>query len=109
MDRIVTPAQLASMVKNGTVRFFYLSANQQNNGAQGQFGGGPQGSNAASGGPQGGNNSSTAKLDSTNDDLVQWVTNSCTVVPSNLWQTSTTSKGGGAGGMQLYDCATLKS
>jgi 4-amino-4-deoxy-L-arabinose transferase-like glycosyltransferase len=98
-DRIVTPAQLAAMVKNGTVRFFYLSANQQNNGAQGQPGGGPQG----------GNNSATAKLNSTNDDLVQWVTNSCTAVPSNLWQTSSISSGGNrVSGMQLYDCASVK-
>jgi 4-amino-4-deoxy-L-arabinose transferase-like glycosyltransferase len=107
-DRIVTPTQLATMVKNGTVRFFYLSANQQNNGAQGQPGGGTQGGNAANGGPQGGSNSTTAKLDSTNDDLVQWVTKSCTAVPSNLWQTSTMSSGGRAGGMQLYDCASVK-
>lgn len=108
-DRIVTPAQLAAIVKNGTVRFFYLSANQQNNGAQGQPSGGMPGGNAANGGPQGGNNSATAKLNSTNDDLVQWVTNSCSAVPSNLWQTSSTNSGGNrVGGMQLYDCASVK-
>jgi 4-amino-4-deoxy-L-arabinose transferase-like glycosyltransferase len=107
-DRIVTPAQLATMVKNGTVRFFYLSANQRSNATQGQPGGGPQGDFGANGGPQGGN-STTEKLNNTNNDLVQWVTRSCTAVPSNLWQTSTTSSNGTggnrAGGMQLYDCA----
>ena len=71
-------------------------------------GGGSQGGNAANGGPQGGN-STSEKLNSTNDDLVQWVTKSCTAVPSNLWQTTTTSNGGRAGGMQLYDCASVKS
>jgi 4-amino-4-deoxy-L-arabinose transferase-like glycosyltransferase len=109
-DRIVTPVQLAAMVKNGTVRFFYLSADQQNSSrAQGQSGSGPQGGPGANGGPQGRNNAIEQKLNSTNDDLVQWVTTSCTAVPSNLWQTSSTSSGGNrAGGMQLYDCASAK-
>jgi 4-amino-4-deoxy-L-arabinose transferase-like glycosyltransferase len=110
-DRIVTPAQLATMVKNNTVRFFYLLANQRSNkSAQGQPASAPQGSPGANRGPQGGNTAIEQKLNSTNDDLVQWVTTSCTAVPLPLWQTASTSSGGNrTGGMQLYDCASAKS
>jgi len=46
-----------------------------------------------------------------NADLSQWVTGHCAVVPSSLWQnTSTPSINGGFGGRggagQLYDCAS---
>jgi len=110
-DRIVTPSDLSTFVSDGTVRFFML------NGGFGGFGGArsfnlndlsPQvrafvegrGSQGGFGGFGGGGNA----------DLSQWVTQRCAVVPSSLWQnTSTPSTNGGFGGWgsagQLYDCA----
>jgi 4-amino-4-deoxy-L-arabinose transferase-like glycosyltransferase len=82
-DPILTTSQLASLVKNGTVRFFLL--NSLGSGQQappqvldripeqfrdrpgGGFGGGQQSS------------------------LTSWVTQHCTVVPTSQWQSSTTT------------------
>jgi 4-amino-4-deoxy-L-arabinose transferase-like glycosyltransferase len=77
-DPILTTSQLATLVSNGTVRFFLL------NGSGG------------SGGPGGGQSS-----------LTTWVTQHCTAVSSSQWQsTSTTSDSGST--TQLYSCATTK-
>jgi len=86
-DPILTTSQLASLVANGTVRFFLL--NSSGEGARsGGIGGGQQGA------------------------LTTWVTQHCTVVPTNLWQSPASSSaqgsGGGFGGgnaNQLYDCS----
>jgi 4-amino-4-deoxy-L-arabinose transferase-like glycosyltransferase len=79
-DPILTTSQLASLVKNGTIRYFLINS--------GGFGG-----------PGGGQQSS----------LTNWITQNCTVVPSSQWQSasSTTSGGSGSsGGNQLYICNT---
>jgi len=77
-DPILTTAQLASLVKNGTVRYFLLN---------GSGGGGP-GSGQSS--------------------LTTWITQHCTAVSSSQWQsTSTSSSSGGFGGAaQLYACTS---
>jgi 4-amino-4-deoxy-L-arabinose transferase-like glycosyltransferase len=116
-DPILTTNQLASLVAKGTVRFFLLNSsgrrqissktlNQlpaqvreqiqqalQNGGFAGPGGGfgGFGGSQQAS--------------------LTTWVTQHCKTVPTNLWQSASSSsgRGGGFGGFggasQLYDCA----
>jgi 4-amino-4-deoxy-L-arabinose transferase-like glycosyltransferase len=89
-DRILTPAQLAAMVADGTLRFFYLPS-----GGGGSFGpGAPADASATT-------------------DLADWVQAACSAVPATAWQTTTAagqSTGGsgqrGPGGaQQLYDCA----
>src|SRR5437016_5646300 len=105
-DPILTTNQLASLVKNGTVRFFLLNSfnggrqlppqildripeqfrNRLGNGAAG-FGGGQQ------------------------NALTTWVTQHCSTVPASLWQSASTNSGSGngfgrGGANQLYDCAT---
>src|SRR5579859_2613749 len=111
-DPILTTTQLASLVKNGTVRYFLIGSdrggpnNAQNNTSNadtstatttatqngpGGFGGGP-----------GGNQQSS---------LTTWVTQNCKAVSTSLWQSSSTSSsaGGGFGGQgsdQLYECAS---
>lgn len=79
-DPILTTSQLASLVANGTVRFFLLGG--------GGFGGG--------GGQQG--------------SLTNWVTQHCTAVPTSQWQSSTASTNTGGfdrgGASQLYSCVT---
>ena len=106
-DPILTTSQLASLVANGTVRFFLMNSFgrgqipsqildqlpqqvrerlQNGAGGFGGFGGGQQGA------------------------LTTWVTQHCKTVPTSLWQSSSTSTGSsgfGRGGVsQLYDCAT---
>ncbi len=100
-DPILTTSQLASLVKNGTVRFFLLNSvgsgfqppqqildripEQFRDRPGGGFGGGQQSS------------------------LTTWVTQHCTVVPTSQWQSSATTTNntpGSFGAGQLYDCAT---
>lgn len=101
-DRIVTPSELAKLVANGTVRFFYIPATAS------------QSSSASTVTPTTSGSQASTNLDDTNDDLVRWVQNSCTAVPTTDYQTSTgTSSTNGAGRLQgrgggslvLYDCA----
>jgi 4-amino-4-deoxy-L-arabinose transferase-like glycosyltransferase len=107
-DKILTVAQLATLVKNGTVRFFLLSgggidlnsaipaaaleqmpAQIRTELEEGKvpFGGGP-------GGGMGGD---------VNAGLTSWVTANCATVSSSAYSSS------GAGGGQLYDCAAKAS
>ncbi|HEY6542921.1 MAG TPA: glycosyltransferase family 39 protein, partial [Ktedonobacteraceae bacterium] len=107
-DPILTTNQLASLIANGTIRFFLLNSfggrrqlpqqilNQlpsqvrdriQQGGFTGSgFGGGQQSA------------------------LTSWVAQHCKTVPSNLWQSASASSGTGGGGFgfgganQLYDC-----
>jgi 4-amino-4-deoxy-L-arabinose transferase-like glycosyltransferase len=108
-DQILTTTQLASLVANGTVRFFLLGmpGNRQHlpsqvlaqipqqfrNQAQGFFGG--------FGGFGNGRQSA----------LTTWVTQHCITVPAKQWQSTSTSSSAGtgfrlSGANQLYDCAT---
>ena len=114
-DKILTTQQLDALVKQGTVRYFLL-----------QSGGGPgfapsasmlkdlpasaraqieqRGAGGPGGGPDGGNSA-----------LTQWVSKSCTAVPSSAYQAASTTATSGAsgaavgGGMgaTLYDCGSL--
>lgn len=104
-DPILTTSQLASLVAHGTVRFFLVNSfnlkqlpqqilnqipeqvrNALQNGAGGPGGFGQQSA------------------------LTSWVTQHCTTVPTNLWQSSSTTSGtngfGRNAASQLYDCAT---
>lgn len=80
-DPILTPASLATLVGNGTVRYFLLGAGRG-------FGGFAGGGTAAS--------------------LESWVGNHCTVVPTATWQAGGPSRTSGGftfgGAQQLYDC-----
>ena len=73
-DPILTTNQLASLVANGTVRFFLLNG----------FGGGF--------GPGGGQ-----------DALTTWATQHCTTVPASQWQSTSATSGFGSPS-QLYSC-----
>jgi 4-amino-4-deoxy-L-arabinose transferase-like glycosyltransferase len=111
-DPILTTSQLASLVANGTIRFFLLNSftgsrqipqqilnqlpeqirNAIESGTGGGFGGFGGGQQAA---------------------LTTWVTQHCKTVPTSLWQSSSTSSttGGGfgrGGASQLYDCASAQ-
>jgi len=90
-DPILTLNQLATLVKQGTVRFFLLPTNgglpaqildQIPEQYRSQLASGPGGQNS----------------------LTTWVQKHCKTVPASLWQ-STPSSGSGNGN-QLYDCAT---
>ena len=74
-DPILTTAQLAALVKSGTVRFFLIN---------GSGGGGPGGGQSA---------------------LITWITQHGTAVASSQWQSTSTSSGSGrlGGAEQLYE------
>jgi 4-amino-4-deoxy-L-arabinose transferase-like glycosyltransferase len=78
-DPILTTAQLATLVKNGTVRFFLLN---------GSGGGGPGGGQST---------------------LTTWIKQHGTVVSSSQWQSSATSSisGGFGGTEQLYEITSV--
>ncbi len=77
-DPILTTAQLAALVKNGTVRYFLLN---------GSGGGGPGGGQSA---------------------LITWIEQHGTVVSSSQWQSSSSSGSGSFGGSeQLYEITSV--
>ncbi|GAC1614626.1 MAG: glycosyltransferase family 39 protein [Ktedonobacteraceae bacterium] len=107
-DPILTTSQLATLIANGTVRFFLLNAprtgqqippqildqipqqyrNLVRNGFSGFIG--------------------------QRSALTTWVTQHCSTIPTKLWQQSPSTSSGTIGGFfgrgganQLYDCATL--
>jgi len=108
-DPILTTSQLASMVSQGTVRFFLL--NTLRSGRQlpaqildqlpAQIRNRLQNGGGGFGGFGGFGQQST---------LTSWVTQHCTPVPTKLWQSSSSGTGsngfGPFGANQLYDCAT---
>jgi hypothetical protein len=101
-DRIVNPARLAALVRKGAVRYFLLSAGGRDRGAflperfRESFG--ERGRFRGPFGALGPRNS--------NDDLVQWVSKSCRVVPPSAYHAISPSFGG-FGGQQLYDCGAV--
>lgn len=84
-DRILTPTELAALVREGTVRFFLLNSSGSRSFANGT-----------------GGQDATA-------DLTAWVQTSCTVVSATTWQTTSGSGTSAASGQQLYDCAAVVS
>jgi len=106
-DRIVTPTGLATLVADGTVRYFYLPAGR-----------GGAATPARQGFAAGAARTSTGSSNATGD-LTQWVYAHCPVVPAARWHTGTAASnrggqaagapgpaGAGRGGQQVYDCAT---
>lgn len=96
-DRILTPAQLADMVQEGRVRFFYLSGS-------GNSGGGFN----ARGGTNNLNGANSASSIDGTSDLTAWVQAHCSTVAPTAYQASGGATGGGFGNqgqLQLYDCA----
>jgi 4-amino-4-deoxy-L-arabinose transferase-like glycosyltransferase len=106
-DPILTTSQLATLVKNGTVRFFLM--NSFNGGGQipsqilDQLS--PQIRERLQSGSGGGFGGFGGQQSS----LTTWVTQHCKTVPASQWQTSPTSTDSGGFGSarasQLYDCA----
>ncbi|GAC1349190.1 MAG: glycosyltransferase family 39 protein [Ktedonobacteraceae bacterium] len=109
-DPILTTNQLASLVANGTVRFFLLNSSGRGQLPQQILNQIPQQfrSQLQQAARQGGFGMQSA--------LTTWVTQHCKIVPSNLWQpasasSGTVSGGGGfnfGGANQLYDCAAAR-
>ena len=120
-DPILTTSQLKTLITNGTVRYFLFSGGGaltrgniqaildqlplqiQEMVKKGKFSGGDGGFGGGAGGFGG------------QSSLTSWVTQNCSVVSANLWEststsTSTDSGGGGFGqaasGGNLYDCAS---
>jgi hypothetical protein len=110
-DRVLTLPQLKAEIAAGTVRFFYLSGTAASTGTTGATAAGTFHATATQATTSSTSRSSTQNLADTNDDLTTWVQSTCSVVSSKLLQTatngSTTSatRTGSGGGMQLYDCA----
>jgi hypothetical protein len=104
-DPILTTNQLASLVANGTVRFFLLNSPGRGQLPQQILNQIPQQfrSQLQQAARQGGFGRQSA--------LTTWVTQHCKIVPSNLWQPASASPGTGSGGFgfgganRLYDCA----
>jgi 4-amino-4-deoxy-L-arabinose transferase-like glycosyltransferase len=111
-DPILTTSQLAALVKNGTVRFFLI------NGASNGQGQTSQNSRTSTKRTQQGNTGGAGGFSGfgRQSTLTTWVTQNCKVVPSNLWQSSSSSITGGFGfggrgfgeAQQLYDCASAQ-
>ncbi|BCL84600.1 dolichyl-phosphate-mannose--protein mannosyltransferase [Ktedonobacteria bacterium brp13] len=80
----LTTSQLATLVKQGTVRFFLLPTPPP-----------PPGNQVPSGGSE-------------QNPLTTWVIQHCQTVPTSLWQSSVTdSSDAPRTGTQLYDCAAV--
>ena len=95
-DPILTTSQLASLVANGTVRFFLLNSLRLPTQILNQI-------------PEQFRNSLGNGFGGQQGALTAWVTQHCATVPTSLWQSTSTSSGGGfgrGGANQLYDCAT---
>jgi len=81
-DQILTTAQLARLVANGTIHYFLIQGGRQ--------GGGP-----------GGGGGNTA--------LTQWITTHGTVVPASRYETGSTSTTSGGGQTSLYYVSSVSS
>jgi 4-amino-4-deoxy-L-arabinose transferase-like glycosyltransferase len=106
-DPILDAQKVATLVSNGTVRFFLLSSGRSNqrssnqqsaqsgNNTNQQQAGAPGGGPGGPGGQQ--------------SSVTEWVTTHCSTVPTDQWQTTQSqSQGGqlfGGGSQQLYDCS----
>ncbi len=123
-DPILTTAQLQTLIKNGTVRYFLLGG--EGGGGTGTRGGGFNSNDLPaqireriaaqgdrSGTPAGGFNGGAPAGGfggGSQSTLTSWVTQNCKVVPASSWQSSSSSSSSqsGTGGSQLYDCAATK-
>ncbi len=117
-DPILTTAQLQTLIKNGTIRYFLLGGGFGGTGAraggfnindlpaqireqiaaQGGNGAPPNGTPPTGGFGGGSSNSNQGTLTS-------WVTQNCKVVSIS---SSSSSSSSSQGGSQLYDCAAAK-
>lgn len=97
-DPILTPSQLASLVGNGTVRFFLLNNPARRSELFGSGNRAGTGQNRAMGFFWFGGSGQTA--------LTNWVTRHCTAVPANKWQSTANRMSNRA--TLLYDCAAGK-
>ena len=96
-DQILTTSQLATLVANGTVRFFLISMPRQSTRQQnGNFGSrfGNVGSRVGGFGGFGGFGGGFGNGQS---NLTTWVTQHCSTVPANQWQSTSTSSSTGTG------------
>jgi 4-amino-4-deoxy-L-arabinose transferase-like glycosyltransferase len=121
-DPILTTAQLQTLVKNGTIRYFLLGGGGAGAGTRGgsfnsndlpaqirtQIGARGDRTGAPTGGfgggiPTGGVGGGSQST------VTSWVTQNCKVVSASSWQSSSSSSSqSSAGGSQLYDCLAAK-
>jgi 4-amino-4-deoxy-L-arabinose transferase-like glycosyltransferase len=108
-DPILTAAKVATMVKNGTVRYFLLPSASDSGGAPAQL---PKALRTRLG--TGGGGLGAGRFGA-NNGVTQWVQKNCTVVRASQYS-STTSRAGATGvgpgafggGEALYSCGTRK-
>jgi 4-amino-4-deoxy-L-arabinose transferase-like glycosyltransferase len=102
-DQILTTSQLATLVTNGTVRFFLLNMPGKTQQLPAQI--------LSQIPPQSRNQAQSMFRSFGNGQqstLTTWVTKHCATVPAKLWQSTSTSprtNAGRSGTNQLYDCA----
>jgi 4-amino-4-deoxy-L-arabinose transferase-like glycosyltransferase len=111
-DPILDTQKVATLVSNGTVRFFLLSGGRSN---QQSAQSGNNGNNTNKQAAQSGNHThqQAGGPGGQQSSVTSWVTNHCSTVPSDQWQSTQSqnqdgqSFGGGFGGgsQQLYDCS----
>ena len=90
-DQILTTSQLATLVTNGTVRFFLISMPRQSTRQQ-------HGSISGSLGSRfGGFGGGFGGFGNGQSNLTTWVTQHCSTVPANQWQSTSTSSSTGTG------------
>jgi 4-amino-4-deoxy-L-arabinose transferase-like glycosyltransferase len=109
-DPILTQSQLESLIKNGTVRYFLLQSGPGNPNMTTTTTNGPTAQGSTSAKQMAGNGGAGGRLgEGQNQQLTSWVQTHCATVPASLWNTGSTSSStsAGAGGQQLYDCASL--
>jgi len=103
-DPILTADELSTLVANGTVRFFLLDG-----AGGGRFPGFSPIGNATA---EGENGVGLQRPSSDSGSLTNWVTSTCTAVPSSTWESTNSTQSStqaGFGGGQLYDCSNVKA
>ncbi len=110
-DPILTTAKLKVLIANGTVRYFLFSSGSSASGIpEGKLNLNDLPANIKKMIKEGGTSMSSSGGSSDQSTLTTWVTKNCSTVPTNQWQSSSSSPGANGGGNQtLYDCATPKT
>ncbi|MFN8594404.1 MAG: glycosyltransferase family 39 protein [Thermomicrobiales bacterium] len=110
-DPIVTPEQLAAMVRSGTIRYFLVPSPDQQRAMAAQF------AEMFAAEPANDDGTTTAPPDPAlpafgpgggQSANIDWITTNCTAVPESEWQSTPASTSGPMGMNTLYDCADAR-